>query len=194
MNKNLTLTLLGLGLLGMSAAACAGDGWYGALDYGSSHLGSVPDAGGDNGDSGYRLAAGYDFSRNFALEAGYVDFGKAQAEQCVFINVPCNGVRNASVKAHALALDGIGRLPLDDAWSLFGRLGLATGNVDLRSPGYSKGANSTGLDWGFGAAYRFGGDWSLRLQWVQFQNLGDSATTGKGNYNLTSIGIGYSFH
>ena len=195
MNKNFTLMLLGLGFLGASSVVrAADDGWYAAVDYGSTHLGGVPSAAGDNGDSGYRLAGGYGFNRNFALEADYVDFGKVRSEQCVFINVPCDQVLNSTLKAHAVALDGIGSLPLNDSWSVFGRLGLAAGNVDVRSPGYSKGANTTSLDWGFGASYRFDGNWGLRLQWVQFQNMGDSTTASKSNYNLASIGISYSFH
>ena len=194
MNKNLTLMLLGLGLLGLASTACADDGWYVALDYGPTHHGNIPSGGGDNSDMGYRLAGGYDLNANFALEAAYVDFGNGHAEQCVFIAVPCNGVDNASTKAHAFGLDAVGKLPLNDAWSLFGRFGLASGHADVNSPGYSKGANTTGVDWGFGATYKFTGQWQLRAQWQQFQNIGDTATTGKGNDNLLSIGVAYSFH
>jgi hypothetical protein len=69
--------MTGLTALLLSPAALAGS-WYGDITYTGSD-GNLPDsaiAKVDNSDTGWQLSAGYDVNQYFAVEVGYVDFGK----------------------------------------------------------------------------------------------------------------------
>jgi len=192
--------VLGLALLGPASIARADGDWYAAIDAGNSWIGVFSSSYGDNTDHGYRLAAGYDIDHYFSVEAGYVDFGKATTTNSCVLNVCLGGV--TEFKARAFTLDGLGHLPLSESWTMFARLGVNRGHLETDSPIGSVSADTTGIDWGFGADYRFSEAWKLRLQFEQCQGLGDTqAFKGfgsgihalKGNVSLTSIGVSYSF-
>jgi len=63
----------------------------------------------------YRFFAGYQFSRNWAIEVGYTDLGKASS------NVP--GLFDQVIKAKASDLTIIGSYPATERFSLFGKVG-----------------------------------------------------------------------
>lgn len=106
--------------------------------------------GGSSNVSG-KLFGGYQFTPNFALEAGAADFGRARA----------HGDR---VDGHALFLDAVGILPLDEQWSLLGRVGVA--HADLNTS--TGDANGTGLKVGLGAQYALSHNVALRAEWERY--------------------------
>jgi len=181
-----------------SASASADDGWYAAFDYGNSNLGSVP-ARADSGAHGYHLTAGYAPDRYFALEGGYLDFGKVDTGSDIYFGVISPGF-SVTTKAHGFTFDLVGTLPLGDRFSLSARAGVITADVQVDWPassfsptGGSRSKNSTRFGAGFGAAYKISDTWSAYCQWVQYDSI-DGPIAGEGNFNLGSIGLKYSFH
>ena len=168
-------------------------------------------------DTGYRLTGGYQFSPYWGLEASYVDFGRATiTENAASLrgcppNTPppyclgpeVGGVVDATLKAHGWVLAGTAAYPFNDQWSVFGRLGVISGNVELdvnSTPIYadppSVSDSSSGhlhTTYGVGVNWSFANHWSARLGWDRYLSLGNSSTTGKYTLELTSIGLVYRF-
>ncbi len=66
----------------------------------------------------YRVYGGYNVTENFAIEAGYKDFGKYK------FALP------ASVSIDAFYVAGKGSVKVGESWSLFGKIGVSHVNVD----------------------------------------------------------------
>lgn len=98
-----------------------------------------------NEDSQYTLGAniGYNFSKNLGLEAGYTNFMQSANDQ-----FGQQGVTDLAVR---------GTLPLNDTFSLFGRLGLA---------GYSDNMNDSISVDNIGALFGIGGEFNLSKSWA----------------------------
>lgn len=70
--------------------------------------------------TGYRLNAGYGFNDFLALELGYMDSGEFESKIS-----ETNYQQDVSLTSEAIDLSLIGRLPISDSFSLFGRVGAA---------------------------------------------------------------------
>ena len=146
----------------------------------------------DDTDTGFKIGGGYAFNRNFAVEAAYVDLGKATASGTF-------AGSNASVtfKASGLVVAAVGMVPLSQQFSLLGRLGLinATVKVDASLGNASASDKSTDMKttFGVGVAYSFTQQFAVRADYDIYQKLGDSATTGESDVNMLSIGVVYKF-
>ena len=70
----------------------------------------------DSTDTGYKLYAGYKVHPQIAIEAGYIDFGKAQ--------VNLSSVNGGSLATDGFVVNAAGRLPLTRELNAVGRLGL----------------------------------------------------------------------
>ena len=165
----------------------------------------------DDSNAAYRLTGGYQFDAYWGLEISYVDFGKATITEdpaaltvCPICLQPAiSGVVDATIKAHGWVLAGTATYPLNDRWSLFGRLGVIDANVDLdvnSTPIYanppSVSDSSSGhlnTTYGVGVEWSFANHWSARLNWDRYLSIGNSNTTGKYTLELTSVGIMYRF-
>lgn len=202
--------LASLALLALSTTAFA-DGFYGvgeatyswnSLD--RAHFDSALTANGATGlssnDSGsgyhWRLQGGYRFSPNFALEAGYIDFGKVDYHASYN-----GGTANGSLKAGGVDLAGLALLPLNDSFTVFGKLGLVAAKVDSSLTASAPASLASGSESvhvydplvGVGALYKISDNVDLRADYDYVGNLGKSAKTGKMNANMLSLGIAYNF-
>jgi OmpA-OmpF porin, OOP family len=139
----------------------------------------------DDKDTAWRLLAGYQINRNFAVEVGYHDLGEAKAS--------AGGV-NASIKATAWELLGVGILPIANQFSAYGKLGVyyakseGTSNV-----GASADETNTGLTWGVGAQWDVIRNLGLRLEWQQYRDVGGESLGGEDPINVLSIGAIWRF-
>jgi hypothetical protein len=79
----------------------------------------------DEKDTGYKLQLGYQYNQSFAIEGGYVDLGKFKYNATY-----TGGAASAEVKAKGWNIDAVGIAPLNDAFSLLGKIGLIRGKVD----------------------------------------------------------------
>lgn len=151
-------------------------GWYVGGSYGMTtyDLGGVP-AGVtiDDSDTGFKIFGGYQFTKNWGAEAGYVDFGSATA----------SGAVSGDVGITAFTFAGTGTLPLNESFALVGKLGLAMWDA---SGSASSGDNGTDLYYSVGMRYNF----NRNLGLVADYELVD---TENDKVNMISVGLRYKF-
>jgi OmpA-OmpF porin, OOP family len=143
MTKKWLVAMLGAAAMSVSAGAVAQgalSGGYVGLDVGQAEIG-------DEDDTGFKIFGGYQFHRNIAAEVGYgllVDKG--------------------GVEVTALEVVAVGMFPLANQFSIFGKLGLANVEVEIRGRSDDK----TELTYGIGAQYDFTRNLGARLQWQRY--------------------------
>jgi OOP family OmpA-OmpF porin len=199
-----------LALLALSSTALA-DGLYGVgeVTYSSNsldqaHFDSALIASGatglssDDSGSGYhwRLQGGYRFNPNFALEGGYIDFGKAD-----YTASYSGGRAQGSLKAGGVDLAALLLLPLNDSFTVFGKLGGVAAKVDSSLTAGAPASLASSSEsvhvyeplLGVGALYKVSDNIDLRADYDHVSSLGKSDKTGKMDANLFSLGIAYNF-
>ncbi len=112
--------------------------------------------GSDQGDTSYSLRGGVYYGANWGLELGYTDFG----------SVSRAGGRTS---ADGLNLSVIGKMPLNPAFNLLGKIGTTYSRTDVSSHPLSGvvagSASGFGLSYGIGVEYVFTPNWSATLQY-----------------------------
>ena len=157
-------------------------GWYIGGSYGVTNI-DVDTSGtgfsADGDDSGFKIFGGFQFSKHWGAEVGYFDAGNASVT---------GPLGNLELNVTGLTLAATGTLPLNESFSLLGKVGLwmwdtdCTGSICLSSASDS----DTDLYYGIGARYNFNKNWGVQVEWEQFETSEDSVT-------LTSIGVRYKF-
>ena len=150
----------------------------------------------NNKDIGYKLQLGYQFNQNFAVEGGWVDLGKVKYSASY-----AGGSANASTKASGFNVAAVGILPVNESFSLFGKLGVIDGKVEetvsATGPGGSANASEKTTKWkgnyGVGATYNINKQVGVRAEYERFSKLGDSNTTGTSDVDLFSLGAVFKF-
>ncbi len=145
-------------------------------------------------DTGYKAQVGYQFNENFAVEGGYIDFGKF-----AYSSTFTGGSGNFDYKLTGFNVAAIGILPINDAFSVFGKLGAINAKVDASSSISIVGipvsitGQATKLvpSWGLGATYNLNKQFAVRAEFEQFGKVGDEPS--KGNINLASAGVVFKF-
>ena len=140
----------------------------------------------DDSDTAARIFGGYRINKNFAAEVGYADLGKAKASGVV-LGLPAS----AEWKATAWDFTAVGILPVNQQFSVFGKLGITAWSVDLNVnvsglPG-SESASGNDMTYGVGLQYDFSNQFGLRAEWQQYSSLGDDNTTGQGDVDVMSV-------
>ncbi len=160
---------------------------HGATDLSSSDSGS---------SNQWRLQGGYRFNQYLAVEAGYIDFGKAKYSASY-----AGGTATGSLKAGGADLAALVSMLLNDEFSIFGKAGAVFANVkssmsagapaSLASGNTSKNVVRPLL--GIGADYKLSENVDLRADFDHVSGLGDSSKTGKMDANMISLGAAYKF-
>ncbi len=135
---------------------------YVGLNGGRSHFNP------GRGDA-YSLYVGTQWPSQVGLEAGATDFGRAN-----------------TTEAYGFYLAGVGRIPLNDTVSVFGKLGLM----------YSRSDNAGARDHGFGETYGAGVDFGITRQLaavLQYDRSAVHFNTGRDRINTTSLGLKYRY-
>lgn len=90
-------------------------------------------------DTAYKLFGGYQFNKNFALEAGYFNLGKFTYGT----SVP-GGTLNGRYEVEGVNLDLIGTMPLGPKWAALARVGVQHANTrdGFSGPGLPVSASS----------------------------------------------------
>jgi OOP family OmpA-OmpF porin len=191
MKKQLLGTLLGAALaLPLMAQA---EGTYIGANVGRTQqklsdedVGSVKD-----NTTGLKLYGGYEITKNFGAEVGYVHFGKGEASAN-------DGVNSASISAKpkAFYLAATGTLPLNDQFSLFAKAGVARNSTKvtgtLNGASESETLKRTGAMFGLGAAYNVTKNVAIV---AEYENFGKVVNEDGANLkaDLVSVGVRYKF-
>jgi len=152
----------------------------------------------NNDDKGtaFKLLGGYQFNKNFSLEAGYFDLGRFGFTA----NTAPPGTLNGKIKLRGINLDAVGTLPITEKFSAFGRLGLnyAQASDNFTSTGAvpaPTNPNPSTKDWnykaGVGVQYALTESLSMRGELERYRI--NDAVGNKGDVNLFSLGLVYRF-
>ena len=152
----------------------------------------------DDNVSAWKLGLGYQFNRNFAVEVSYADFDGFSLNT---VTTGPAGSVTGQIDAKAYSLDLVGVVPLSPRFDLFARVGVYYWDVDARVAGVVGGVTTAistsedGTDWkaGVGARYNFTRNFGIQLEWERYNDVGDSATTGKSDVDMVTIGLRYRF-
>ena len=146
-------------------------------------------------DIGYKLFAGYQFNKYFALEGGYFNLGKFGYTATT---VP-QGTLNGEIKLQGLNLDAVGIWPITEKFSAIARVGanyaeakdtfVGTGAVIVTNPNPSK--RDTNIKYGVGLQYAFTEALAIRAEAERYRI--DDAVGNKGDIDLISLGLVYRF-
>lgn len=181
--KRITLKKALVGLMAVFAVSASQAEPYVVASLGSSKF-DVDCAGTtscDTRSTGLKLLGGYKFTPNFAIEGGYLDFGKAK--------FTLNGVP-VTLKAAGLGVGAAYHQDLNPDWNLAARLGVASINAEASAPGNSADNSSTQLYGGLGIGYRISPKVSLDASY-DFSRL--EIFGEKGNVSMFGIGVTASF-
>ena len=149
----------------------------------------------DDKSTGFKLFGGYQFNRNFALEGGYFDLGKFGFTATT---VPA-GTFDGRIRLRGLNLDLLGRLPVTDRFSVFGRVGVnyadardnftSTGAVRVLDPNPRK--HAANIKFGAGLQYDVTEALGIRAEAERYRI--NDAVGNKGDVDLFSVGLVYRF-
>ncbi len=171
LNKLLASTTLIASSLFM-ASAHADNGFYIGGSVGNADVSGTPSSDFSGDDTGYKIFGGFKFTI-FAIEGGYVDFGKAEG----------NGISAETTAFDLFGLVNIGLGPID----LFGKLGVFSWDSDLTAGGS---INEDGTDpvYGVGGGLSLG-PLSVRAEYEYFDVGGDALD----DIQMISLGVVYFF-
>jgi OmpA-OmpF porin, OOP family len=173
-----------------SGAAPTGS-WFGSghgylgLNIGRSHYGVS--CGGtafvcDNTDRSIRISAGTMASNYWGVELGYVDLGKIARA-------------GGNTRAQGLNLSVVGKAPLAQQFSVFGKVGATYGRTETSSLAGSGIAAGTerglGLSYGAGLSWDFTPRLSATLEWDSYDFR--FASGGRDPVRSTSLGLQYRY-
>ena len=205
------LGLAGLGtLLAASAFAQEGGYSYGGLSLGQSRAkidearitASLLASGltttsmvRDESDTGFKLFGGYQFNRNFALEAGYFKLGTFSFASTT---LPA-GTLNGRIKLQGINLDLVGTLPLTERLSAIARVGAqyastrdtfsGSGAINVLNPNPS--ARSVNYKAGAGLQYEISRSMLVRAEAERYRI--NDAVGNRGGVNLYSVSLVFPF-
>jgi OmpA-OmpF porin, OOP family len=144
-----------------SAAALAEDagGFYVGAGIGQATV-EVDGVGFDADDTSFKLFGGYAFNSIFAVELAYFDGGSPNEDF---------GVGTVEVSLDGVNVSALGRLPLGESFSLFGKLGYASYDAEVTARSGVASASASGndedLSYGVGGSFRIGGNFELRAEY-----------------------------
>ena len=149
----------------------------------------------DNHDTAYKLFGGYQFNRNFALEAGYFNLGKFGFSA----NTTPLGTFSGQVKIQGFNLDLVGTLPLSERFSVFARAGAQAAKTgatysgsqpsSIFNPSPSK--REVNYKAGLGLQYEVTPSFLVRAE-VERYRISDNIGK-KGNADMVSVSLVFPF-
>lgn len=176
--------LSGLAVLGLMAGAAQAEvqpGFYAGAAIGQASI-KVDDVGFDESDTAFKVFGGYTFNDYFALEAAYFDGGAPKMS---------SGGASVDAELTGLMAAAVGRLPLGESFSVFGKLGFTSydfkvnGRVDGQTVASFDGSDEEVL-YGVGAAMSFAQSFELRAEYEALDVSG-------GEYSVLSLSGVYRF-
>lgn len=164
------------------AGPAAAEGWYIGGSIGQTDIdGDFV----DDTDTGFKIFGGHEYE-GFAIEFGYVDFGKVSESGFGF---------SASFEATALfaTVNGVFPVGKQKRINLIPKAGLARWDADADVSISGLGTFSDSDDGfdpliGFGASFDVGERLAVRVEWERFMDVGDDA-----DVDMLSAGVTYKF-
>lgn len=136
----------------------------------------------EDSDTGFKIYGGYQFTRNWGIEVGYIDFGSTEVR-----GTAGGGSFRVNIDLTALTVAGVGTLPLNPNFSLFGKAGVYVWDAKAGSSGTIVAAGNDGIDpmVGIGVLYNLNRNLGVQAEFEHF--------AGDDTINFFSIGLRYKF-
>lgn len=145
----------------------------GSVNYGYSNVTN-------NGQAGLGLLGGFAINENFAVEAEYNSLGGFTGGA-------------DTVKGSSLGMSGVGSYPINEQFSLFGKLGIASTSLKITAPGFSATTvTNTGLTIGFGGQYNVSPSVGIRVG-IDSYKVGKKPTTTTASAGMLYVGGVFKF-
>ena len=129
--------------------------------------------------TGFGVFLGHTFSPNFGIEGEYLALGEIKGG-------------GGSAKSTGFSLSGVGSFPLNEQFSLFGKLGYAMITSKFGGSAAGPDAKSKAVTYGLGGQYNFSSGVGVRLGWDKYK-LDDSSQSFNGHVSLISVGAVFKF-
>ncbi len=164
----------------------------GFLSLASEPVASFAPARINGGTDGVRLKLGYRYSRYFAVEGQFVDFGRSAAEMYA-----SPGTLSSAFRSTGFGVDTVAMLPWR-SFSFYGRMGAYRGesrnafaqySTSLLGDGASRG---TRWRYGLGARYDFTKSLGIRAEVERYSPLG-TPLDAQVETDLISVGVSWRF-
>lgn len=200
----LSLLIFGA-LLAASSAAIADTGWYLGASWGGTSFnhgvedfsdGSLGGGRVDDTDSGWKLYAGYQWTRHLALEAGYTILDNDYDGETTLFNSVSDGSGPRFAQGgvgvdldepRSLFATAVGILPLGKRTAFRAKAGVHSWETDLTifdSDGIREvGESGTEPIVGLGVVHGLSRRWALRAEWERFLDIVDD------DIDLFSLGV-----
>lgn len=216
--KILSTTVLSVSALAAMTANAAVPGVYvtGQLGYANTHMGSKTNLHDQDLDEGMktdklsnnglagRVALGYQFNQNFAVEVGYLQLNSKKLDVTQHFFDEMEGNASINLNQHAIDLVGKGILPVTQNINVYGKLGVAYLTTDLHTKvtedkhdfiySLNPYANVAKHKWApeaaIGVSYDMTPNVSLDASWTHIQPLGNNKP---GNVDFAALGVSYNF-
>lgn len=158
----------------------------------------------DKNDTAFGLTLGYQFGRYVAIEASYLNLGKAKLAAAGSYTQAGSGqipfTAGGEFKSDGGAAAVVGILPFGRGWAVDARLGgyfettkyTVTASDPTGSIGGSVSKTNSHLMAGAGLGYSFTDNWSVRVDYLYFDKVGDSKIY-QANVNLFAAGVRFKF-
>ena len=154
----------------------------------------------EDSDTGFGVIAGYRLTPYVAIEASYLDLGAAEYRLAGFADlgatfgvIEFEGGADIEVTGPAVALVGI--IPVSETIELYGKAGMFFSETDftvfIDTVSESATFSSEEIMYGAGMAWNLNPNWSLRLDFQRFADVGDEDELGEANIDQFSIGVLY---
>ena len=191
MQKSLLAALVAAALIVPFAAQA--EGTYVTLGVGQSDYSNLGPGVSAQRPTGFNLGVGFAIDKTWDLEVGYLHFGNFNFSETIAVGETVS-VKGDTQSIYAAA---IGKVPLSDAFSVFGKLGLAVHRSevkDVRNDGTSltsSSDSSTKVNYllGGGVSYQFPKELTGLVDYTYFDKVNDGDT----KLSLLSVGLRYAF-
>ncbi len=150
------------------AAPVAAQDMYVGVNVGSAEI----DVTGMDSSTAFSVLGGYTINSNLAAEVAYNNFGSVDVAPGV------------TVKSNALSVSAVGSYPINDMFSLIGKLGVASTTFKVSAPPpISSSESETGVTFGVGGQFNFDKQIGMRAGYDIYK-----VGTNSDNENVMSIG------
>ncbi len=158
----------------------------------------------EDSDTPWSIFFGYQFSPYFAFEAGYLNLGSFPYHYTGTVDLggtigPAPSSFDFSFETVGYPVSAIGMLPIGQMFDVHGRAGILFADSDVKifatagnasiAPRLS--ASSSDLFYGAGAGMNFGDTWSLSIDWVFYDKVGDGEVIDETNFDAISLSLIY---
>lgn len=178
MKKTLAVALLSIA----AAPAFADNGFYIGGTLGRASTKDFGAALTSSSASVYGGLVGYQFNRNFGIEAQYTGAGK-------FSNATMSG------KSDIFTVDAVGNLPIANDFSIYGKIGVGSSKSKISDATATyQNASRTAATYGIGVQYAATQNVGIRFGWDRYGSaVSHAGAKTNFNSNVWSAGVIYGF-